>query len=33
MTLHDHDGLANDDAENEIYRAAVFVQMRGGPSA
>jgi hypothetical protein len=30
VTLRDHDGLENDDAENEIYRAVR--PKRGGPS-
>lgn len=31
VTLHDHDGLENDDAVNEIYHAVK--PMWGGPSA
>jgi hypothetical protein len=32
VTLRDHDGLENDDAENEICRAESVLK-RGGPSA
>jgi hypothetical protein len=32
VTLRDHDGLGNDDAESEICRAGRMLK-RGGPSA